>query len=139
MRDDKAREVIGEALVAGLKAAGITIDIAQEGYPYKGAANKPYLEVSFSVESTSSQSLGDAGNRSFVRDGVFHVNVYTPFTAGSSAMTAHIYALAVRDIFEGKHFDKDLWFWECKASPAGSNGNYNVAYANCAFRFQEIK
>ncbi|WP_061784035.1 hypothetical protein, partial [Streptococcus agalactiae] len=103
----------------------------------KPQPGKADIEVIFSVESTSSQSLGDEGNRSFIRDGVVHVNVYTPANNGN-AFAAHIYAMAVRDIFEGKHFG-DLWFWECKASPAGNDGTYNVAYANCAFRFQQIK
>ncbi|AVI05133.1 hypothetical protein [Vibrio phage VP06] len=138
MNDIEAREKVNEVLVAGWSEHKDKVDIAFEGGGYKPQPNKPYIEVNFSVESTPSQSLGDEGNRSFIREGVLHVNVYTPPKMTNGALAAHIYALAVRDIFEGKHFG-DLWFWECKASPAGNDGTYNVAYANCAFRFQEIK
>ncbi|AXH68436.1 structural protein [Vibrio phage R01] len=137
MNDVDARKVVNKALKDGWTEHASTVDISYEGDEYKPSPNKAYIEVNFSVESTPSQSMGDEGNRTFIREGAVHVNVYVPKNNGN-AFAAHIYALAVRDIFEGKHFG-ELWFWECKASPAGSDGNYNVAYANCAFRFQEIK
>ena len=114
------------------------MDVAWQGQVYEPKADRGYIQPFFSVEMTSNQDLGgDVGNRFFQRQGAVHINVYVPIT-NEDSFKAHTLALELRDMFEGNHI-QDLWFWECKATPAGRDGDYMVAYANCAFQFQEIK
>lgn len=141
MNDVQARERVQTVIHEATKAvdwAFPEVEVAWQDNDYDPKPEVGYIEPVFSVESTPVQDLGGSDNdRLFVREGVMHINCRIPVTDGNS-MKAHILALAMRDLFEGKHFG-DLWFWECKATPAGRDGDYILAYANCAFRFQEIK
>lgn len=140
MNDVQARERLQTEIHEAFKKAEWAfpeVEIAWQDSGYEPKAAKGYVEPIFSVETTPVQDLGGDGDTMYVREGALHINCYIPVT-DSNSMKAHILALAMRDLFEGKHFG-DLWFWECKATPAGRMGDHIVAYANCAFRFQEIK
>lgn len=87
--------------------------------------------------SGNQESLGGIGNRSFLRQGVMIVQVFTP--VGNGLQESYQLAKVITDAFEGKSSPLGVWFRRVRISEIGKDGMFQQLNVVLEFEYNEVK
>ncbi len=85
----------------------------------------------------SQDSLGGIGNRSFLRQGVMIVQVFTP--VGNGLQESYQLAKVITDAFEGKSSPLGVWFRRVRINEIGKDGMFQQLNVIIEFEYNEVK
>lgn len=82
-------------------------------------------------------TLGGRGNRSFNRNGVLIVQIFTP--VGKGLHESYRLAKVVTDAFEGNHSPLGVWFRRVRINEQGKDGQFQQLNVTVEFEYNEVK
>jgi hypothetical protein len=104
--------------------------------PPESATGIVWTRVSVQFTSGEQDSLGNTGNRKFIKGGFLYIQVFTPFghaTNGNDSL-----AEASLNLFEGVRLN-DLWFKDGRIVTVGEDGEWYQQNVVLEFEFEAIK
>jgi len=97
----------------------------------------PWAQVVVRHAAGQQDTLGGAGNRSFLRLGVVIVTINTP--SGSGLSIAYALAKVVADAYEGVSSPNGVWFRNVRINELGRDGTFYRTNVLIDFEYSEMK
>ena len=117
---------------------GATSVLTFDGEKFTPPADKPCVRVAIRHNVSDQESLGDVGNRKFLRTGSVFVQVFAPLDKGSK--TADTLATTARNVFEGKTLSPEvIRFSGVEVREIGPSDGWYQTNVEAAFNYNETK
>ncbi len=99
--------------------------------------NTPWVRTVVRNTVSNQDSLGNIGNRKFLRRGSVITQVFVPIVTGLEE--ADRLSTIVRSIFEGIRLTDGLWFFATDTRELGAVGDYYQVMVESEFNYEEVK